>query len=218
MKIGMLFIALVVCFSMITEHVSAVNPQIVVNKSVRLVETEYFESSISGLKGGDVAEFQILVENLSDEDSYPQVRLVDVLPKTFSFVEGNIAPSSSDADVNTISNMWIIRALMPKETRVITYKAKYLGSLNDECTTNAATITYAGTTVNTSSVLMCTTKVNRPGQVLGTVNNVPATGIFDAPLVYWALLSMFLGVIFGLVSKLSKKRYTAVDGRFLDRS
>lgn len=207
MKRVILCIALVFSFVITTESASAENPPIVVNKSVRLIETEYFESSISGLKGGDIIEFQILVENLSEEESYPQVRLVDVLPKTYSFIEGNVSPNSIDADAVTISNMWILRAFMPKETRVITYKAKYIGALKDECLSNSATITYAGTTINSSSVEMCTTKTNRPGQVLGTVNNVPATGLSDTPLAIIAFMSMVAGILFGIMSKLINRSY-----------
>ncbi len=203
MKSKLLLIFVLFCF--FGQDVSAQEAVVGVEKSLRITRNESFSAKVVDVKVNSQLDFQLIVTNFSTE-AIPSLRLVDVFPQGLAFIKGDVTPDEVVVVNNTTNMLWVLRAIQPKETRIINYSASVLidGKKDPNCLYNVSSLINNGKLADTSVAEIC--PLGNDSQILGTMTNHPNTAISDWKILEYALFAFGIGTFGFTLSNLLSHR------------
>ncbi len=166
---------------------------IVINKSVRKINSEVFTTKLNNVKDGETIEFMVVVKNVSDY-YFPQVKVIDTLPIQMIYISSDLFPDGVLKQKNTTSYLWIIRGLKAGEQKVFHYRVKvdFRSESSGKCFKNTANAAIGTTVKDVSASNIC---VIGGDNVLGAITTQPGTAIFGENSVIFSLALVGLGFL-----------------------
>ena len=166
-----------------------------IKKKVRKVDTQTWKEKVTGVREDQQVEFKITIKNTGDT-MIEELKVVDILPENLTL--------ASDA------NSWVVTSFAPGAEYTLTITAtanvKNIAQDDSQCVVNTAQIKIDGDTKASDNATVC---IKNPGEVLGDIEELPDTGLFDEvnPLIGWIVVSTLFGFILLNLSYILQEKY-----------
>ncbi len=172
---------------------------IVINKSVRKINSEVFTTKLNDIKDGETIEFMVVVKNVSNHD-IPQAKVIDTLPIQMIYISSDLFPDGVSKQKNTTSYLWIVRGLKAGEQKAFHYRVKvdFTSESSGKCFKNTANVAIGTTVKDVSSSNIC---VIGGDNVLGAITTQPGTAIFGENSIVFSFVLVGLGFLLLLSSR-----------------
>ena len=176
----------------VTPMPQVLNKSFAIEKLVRKSGESDWRETVSNVHQGNEVEFSIKATN-TGEIEIDELQVIDILPENLELVSDR--------------TNWTIHNLAPSKSFEVTFIAKAneknIDEGNEKCVTNVANLVFEKHQEASDTAVVCIkNEIVDTGQVLGTITQLPETGL-DPQGLGWALVSLLSGGVVWNLSSIS---------------